>query len=141
MLKILIFLKKIGAGLIIILLSLVYSVLLNCVLFHFSCRFLPTFKKKNTSKRKKPHVINEKKSYTPFPPAPIPSKVDLQVESGEYFLNEAQRVQKKKVEKLSAAKEKSELKKREREKEFVPPPEEVSMITKKKKQKKDRETS
>jgi len=46
-------------------------------------RFLPTFKKKNTSKRRTPHVINEKKkSYTPFPPAPVPSKVDMQLDSG-----------------------------------------------------------
>eukprot|EP01032_Pedospumella_encystans_P023610 gene23610-26723_t len=33
-------------------------------------RFLPDFKKKNTSKRRKPHQLNEKKPYTPFPPAP-----------------------------------------------------------------------
>jgi ribosomal RNA assembly protein len=50
-------------------------------------RFLPTFKSKNV-KRKKPKVIREKKAYTPFPPAQTPSKVDLQLESGEFFLNE-----------------------------------------------------
>jgi ribosomal RNA assembly protein len=63
-------------------------------------RFLPKFKKKNTSKRRKPHTINEKRSYTPFPPAPVPSKVDLQLESGEYFINEAQRLANKKLEKV-----------------------------------------
>jgi ribosomal RNA assembly protein len=107
---------------------------------NFCDRFLPTFNKKNISKRKKPHVVNEKKSYTPFPPAPLPSKIDLQLESGEYFLNEAQRSQKKKEEKISSAKEKSEIKKREREKEFVPPAERGSTSTtsasKKKKAKK-----
>jgi len=49
-------------------------------------RFLPTFKKKNTSKRRTPHIINEKKSYTPFPPAPVPSKVDMQLDSGRFVL-------------------------------------------------------
>lgn len=58
-------------------------------------RFLPKFKKKNLSKRKKPLHVREKKAYTPFPPAPVPSKVDLQLESGEYFLNQQQRDLKK----------------------------------------------
>lgn len=87
-------------------------------------RFLPKFKKKNLSKRHKPHVVREKKSYTPFPPAPVPSKVDLQQASGEYFLNESQREEQKKEEKKRAAKIKSEEKKRAREAEFLPPPEE-----------------
>lgn len=87
-------------------------------------RFLPTFHKKTLSKRKKPLVVREKKQYTPFPPAPVPSKIDLQLESGEYFLNERQREEKKKSEKLALAKEKSEAKKKAREAEFIPPPEE-----------------
>jgi ribosomal RNA assembly protein len=87
-------------------------------------RFLPQFKKKNTSKRKKPLVVREKKSYTPFPPAQQPSKVDLQLESGEYFLNEQQREAKKRAEKRAAAKEKSSEKKRQRDEEFVAPQEE-----------------
>ena len=87
-------------------------------------RFLPQFKKKNTSKRKKPLVVHEKKSYTPFPPAQLPSKVDLQLESGEYFLNEQQRESKKRAEKRAAAKEKSTEKKRQRDEEFVAPQEE-----------------
>eukprot|EP01117_Protostelium_nocturnum_P000928 TRINITY_DN1125_c0_g1_i1.p1 TRINITY_DN1125_c0_g1~~TRINITY_DN1125_c0_g1_i1.p1 ORF type:complete len:371 (-),score=117.26 TRINITY_DN1125_c0_g1_i1:72-1184(-) len=50
-------------------------------------RFLPSFKKKNIKKRKvkKPR---EKKEYDPFPPAQQPRKVDLEMESGEYFLKE-----------------------------------------------------
>jgi ribosomal RNA assembly protein len=84
-------------------------------------RFLPQFKKKNTSKRRTPHVVHEKKAYTPFPPAPLPRKVDLQLESGEYFLNEQQREAKKRAEKRAAAKEKSKEKQREREGEFVAP--------------------
>jgi hypothetical protein len=47
-------------------------------------RFLPDFKKKNTSKRKKPQTVRDKKTYTPFPPAQLASKKDQQIESGEY---------------------------------------------------------
>lgn len=86
-------------------------------------RFLPNFKKKNTSKRIKPRVKREKKAYTPFPPAPTKSKVDLQLESGEYFMNERQREAKKKNEKQASAKEKSLLKREERKQEFLPPKE------------------
>jgi ribosomal RNA assembly protein len=86
-------------------------------------RFLPKFTKKNTSKRRKPHVVNEKKAYTPFPPAPVPSKVDLQLESGEYFINEAQRTAKRKAEKRAAAKERAQENRLAREAEYVPPEE------------------
>ena len=68
-------------------------------------------------------VVREKKNYTPFPPAPVPSKIDLQIESGEYFLKEDVKKKKEKDEKKSKAVEKSEEKKRKRELEFVPPPE------------------
>lgn len=85
-------------------------------------RFLPKFNKKTTSKRRKPHVVNAKsKAYTPFPPAPIPSKVDMQLESGEYFLNQQQRDEKKKDEKRALAKERSQATRKEREKEFIAP--------------------
>ncbi|KAK9863254.1 hypothetical protein WJX84_008705 [Apatococcus fuscideae] len=50
-------------------------------------RFLPKFKKKNVQ-RKKAKVQIKKKEYTPFPPPQLPSKVDLQLESGEYFLSQ-----------------------------------------------------
>jgi ribosomal RNA assembly protein len=97
-------------------------------------RFLPQFKKKSTSKRKVPHEVNVKKSYTPFPPAPLPSKIDLQLDSGEYFLNEQQREAKKRGEKRSAAKEKSLERKKERDEEFVAPDEDNEV----KKKRKDR---
>lgn len=108
-------------------------------------RFLPTFKKKNV-KRRKPHQLVEeskkasestagagagaggatksvkkKKSYTPFPPAQQPSKIDLQLESGEYFLSERERKAKKLAEKQQASLEKSNEKRRQREREFIPP--------------------
>ena len=101
-------------------------------------RFLPTFKKKNVQRRKPHQLVEEskkasdaaggkaavkkkKKSYTPFPPAQQPSKIDLQLESGEYFLSERQRKAKKLAEKQQASLEKSNEKKRAREREFIHP--------------------
>lgn len=52
-------------------------------------RFLPKFKKKNPKHKNK--TLPQKKEYTPFPPSQTPSKIDLQLESGEYFLNEKQK--------------------------------------------------
>ncbi|KAI9308920.1 ribosomal RNA assembly protein mis3 [Cunninghamella echinulata] len=48
-------------------------------------RFLPQFKKRNVKSKKVTPTTTKKKEYTPFPPAQEPSKVDLQLESGEYF--------------------------------------------------------
>ncbi|KAI8647489.1 ribosomal RNA assembly protein mis3 [Parasitella parasitica] len=57
-------------------------------------RFLPQFKKRNVKSKKK--VIEKpKKEYTPFPPAQTKSKIDLQLESGEYFLNKQKKNDKK----------------------------------------------
>jgi ribosomal RNA assembly protein len=86
-------------------------------------RFLPQFKKKNVP-RQKPQVVRPKKAYTPFPPPQQPSKIDLQLESGEYFLTEQQRKLKKKQEKQAQATERAATKREEREKEFVAPAEE-----------------
>jgi ribosomal RNA assembly protein len=69
----------------------------------------------NTTTKKK------KKSYTPFPPAQTPSKIDLQLESGEYFLSERERKAKKLAEKKAAGKEKSEERRKKREREFEYP--------------------
>lgn len=85
-------------------------------------RFLPQFKKKNV-KRKKPHVIREKKEYTPFPPAPTPRKVDAELESGEYFLSKEQKQAKKQSEKRKASAAKRVAKEEARAAEFVPPEE------------------
>ncbi|CAI2176978.1 10413_t:CDS:2 [Funneliformis geosporum] len=95
-------------------------------------RFLPQFKKQNVKSKKK--VIIKKKEYTPFPPAQIPSKIDLQLESGEYFLNPQEKViheaEKKKV--IEKQKENSLKRKTEREKAFIPPVEEKVKRRKKK---------
>lgn len=89
-------------------------------------RFLPKFKKKNIKKKKKDG--NKKtKEYSPFPPLPQPSKIDLQLESGEYFLNEESRRRK------NASREKAEREERakeiraEKERKNVPPDETLAV--------------
>lgn len=98
-------------------------------------RYLPNFKKRTLSKRRVPHVVNDKakKTYTPFPPAPEKSKVDLQIESGEYFLDKHAKKRVAEQERAEKAKEKKEEKKREREKEYVPPEEAGDKKVKKRK--------
>lgn len=83
-------------------------------------RFLPQFKKRNVA-RKKPKNVKEKKPYTPFPPAPMPRKVDLEIESGEYFLSNAEKQKKKMAEKKAGSQKKKEDKEKEKAKDFVPP--------------------
>lgn len=62
-------------------------------------RFLPKFKKRNVRRRVDKAAIakskEKAKNYTPFPPPQQPSKVDLQLESGEYFLSQEQKAQRK----------------------------------------------
>ncbi|XP_031384130.1 KRR1 small subunit processome component homolog isoform X2 [Punica granatum] len=89
-------------------------------------RFLPKFKKK-TAKRKKVKS-KEKKTYTPFPPPPQPSKIDLQLESGEYFLTNKKKLEKKWLEKQEKQAEKTAENKRKREAAFLPPEEPTQKI-------------
>ena len=88
-------------------------------------RFLPTFKKKNVQRKKlsKEQREKEKKkpAYTPFPPAQLPSKIDKQLDSGEYFLSERQRKAKKLAEKQEKSIQKSIERRIEREKQFEAP--------------------
>ena len=89
-------------------------------------RFLPHFKKRNLSKRRVPLKVTDKskKTYTPFPPPQEKSKVDLQIESGEYFLGKQARERAAQEERLEKQKEKKAEKLRQREKEFAAPKEE-----------------
>lgn len=84
-------------------------------------RFLPKFKKKNV-KQKKPQT-KEKKPYTPFPPPQQPSKIDLELENGEYFMSDKKKSAKKWQEKLDKQSGRAEENKRKREAAFVPPKE------------------
>lgn len=86
-------------------------------------RFLPKFKKKNV-KAKKVSKDKEKKDYTPFPPPQQPSKVDLQLESGEYFLSAEMKAAKKWEAKKEKQSEKAVENKRKREAAFIAPKEE-----------------
>ncbi|DAZ95110.1 TPA: hypothetical protein N0F65_009741 [Lagenidium giganteum] len=95
-------------------------------------RFLPTFKKKNVQ-RKKPKAVREKKSYTPFPPAPVASKIDKEIESGEYFMKEHERKALKKQKAHETKLEEIQKRKEDKQKEFVAPSEKESK--KKRKQK------
>lgn len=85
-------------------------------------RFLPTFKKKNVQ-TKKPKNVSAKREYTPFPPAPMPSKVDKEIESGEYFMKEHERKALKNQKKHEAKAEVLEQRKADKQAEFVAPSE------------------
>merc|ERR1719262_1910553 len=82
-------------------------------------RFLPHFKKRNVQRKKA--KVKKKKTREVFPPQQQPRKEDLLMESGEYFLNEQERLAKKNAERREAQREKSTKKRRERAKEFEPP--------------------
>ncbi|KAK3393786.1 hypothetical protein B0H63DRAFT_459209 [Podospora didyma] len=98
-------------------------------------RYLPNFKKRTLSKRRQPFKVADKskKTFTPFPPAPEKSKVDMQIESGEYFLGKQAKQRAAEQERAASAKAKKEEKKRERESEFVPPEESAAAKPKKRK--------
>ena len=96
-------------------------------------RFLPKFKKENKPEKKKAPIVPKKcvavvglsRRYTPFPPENhiTPSKIDKQIESGEYFLSEKQKKERASAQKRAEAAVRSAKKREEREKMFVPPKE------------------
>lgn len=96
-------------------------------------RFLPNFKHKNVA-RKKPSaeslVKAKEKKYTPFPPAnhQAPSKVDLALESGEFFLSKGEKEERSKSKKEAAVVDKEGSKRSKREADFLPIPEKVKSV-------------
>lgn len=103
-------------------------------------RFLPHFKKRTLSKRKKPLKVTDKskKAYTPFPPPREKSKVDLQIESGEYFLGKQAKERAVKEQREEKQREKQAEKKAKRENEFLPPAEDADKAAKKERREKKR---
>jgi len=83
-------------------------------------RFLPHFKNRNVQRKKKVKKV-KKKSKDVFPPQPMPRKEDLQMETGEYFLNEKEKQLRSRIAKREAQQAKSAEKRRERAKEYEPP--------------------
>jgi ribosomal RNA assembly protein len=105
-------------------------------------RYLPMFKKRNVA-RKKPKQTRdeenkkkEKKVYTPFPPAQLPRKIDLQIESGEYFLSKREKTAKEMQEKKEKQAERKQEREAERAKDFIAP-EEEKYVRKSKKRSRD----
>ncbi|RDA95021.1 hypothetical protein CP533_2124 [Ophiocordyceps camponoti-saundersi (nom. inval.)] len=88
-------------------------------------RFLPNFRRKTLSKRRVPHKVSDKskKIYTPFPPPPEKSKIDKQIESGEYFLSKEAKDRAAQKERKEKQKERKQERAKEREADFVPPEE------------------
>lgn len=87
-------------------------------------RFLPMFKKRNVARKKPKKMKKESKVYTPFPPAQMPRKVDLEIESGEYFLSKKEKQVKKLNERREKQAEKQEERENERNKDYLAPKEE-----------------
>lgn len=107
-------------------------------------RFLPQFKKKSVA-RKKPKQVKDaeakgkkEKVYTPFPPQQLPRKVDLQIESGEYFLSKKEKRVKELQEKKKKQEDMKEAKQIERSKDYIAPEEDVreNLLFKKSKKRK-----
>ncbi|KAF4397190.1 hypothetical protein CsatB_027559 [Cannabis sativa] len=86
-------------------------------------RFLPKFKKKNVQQKKV--KSKEKKPYTPFPPPQQPSKIDMQLETGEYFLSDKTKSAKKWQEKQEKQAEKTAETKRKRDAAYIAPEEPI----------------
>jgi ribosomal RNA assembly protein len=90
-------------------------------------RFLPQFNKRNPKKKKKTPKVE--KEYNPFPPEQKPRKIDMELESGDYFMQEKKKKKKskdnqseivnKKIERVNERQEKKQTKKQR----FVAPEE------------------
>merc|ERR1711970_1076417 len=89
-------------------------------------RFMPQFKKKNvnTKLEQKKKIKMKPKTYTPFPPPQPLSKVDKELETGEYFLKEEERKLKKQLQRMEKSKVAESARQEKRQQPFVEPQEE-----------------
>lgn len=85
-------------------------------------RFLPKFKKRNV-KRRKPKKVTKKAEENVFPPPQQPRKVDVELETGEYFLKQTERRQARLEKRLEREAEAATQRRIERERAFEPPKE------------------
>lgn len=89
-------------------------------------RFLPLFRKKNVARKKKSKFdTKSKKVYTPFPPAQTLRKVDMQIDSGEYFLGKKEKRLRDLQEKRTKQAEVTEQRREERKQAYEAPDEET----------------
>ncbi|GAA6059303.1 hypothetical protein JCM10212_005883 [Sporobolomyces blumeae] len=129
-------------------------------------RFLPKFRRRREKKKgsgtdagpsgsnavevegqppaKKQKKDKEKKPYTPFPPAQMPSKIDLQLESGEYFLKPREKQQREEERRKAKQAAVTSARQDERAQAFVAPEEKAARAAvgsedKKEKKKRKRE--
>lgn len=65
--------------------------------------------------------VQEKKPYTPFPPPQQPRKIDLLLESGEYFEDQKTKRQKAKAALLERREQKEAEKQKRRQSAYMPP--------------------
>ncbi|KAL5075904.1 hypothetical protein RYX36_014888 [Vicia faba] len=77
------------------------------------------FFRKNVKQKKV--STKQKKPYTPFPPPQQPSKVDIELETGEYFVSDKRKSKKQWQERQEKQAEKTAENKRKREESFIPP--------------------
>ncbi|KAK7061330.1 hypothetical protein R3P38DRAFT_2828895 [Favolaschia claudopus] len=122
-------------------------------------RFLPKFRKrhlrtseKTAKKNEKLEAKNEaraaaglpaagpsklaKKVYTPFPPAQLPSKIDMQLESGEYFLKAHEKEARETERRKQKQAETTAKRQAERAEAFIAPAEEAAPTVEQKRHRK-----
>jgi len=80
----------------------------------------------------------EKKVYTPFPPAQLPRKIDLQLESGEYFLKPTEKKRREDRERKQKQTETAAKRRAERAVAFVAPVESAAPTVEEKRKRKRR---
>lgn len=82
-----------------------------------------------------------KKMYTPFPPAQLPRKVDIQLETGEYFLQTHEKEEREARKRKDKQEQVTEERRAKRAEAFVAPVEEAApTVEEKRKRRREKET-